>query len=118
MIIRKMVAIALCLYTTMHCTLLFFIVLQHPLYIVVDTSAILAHLEMVAKYIENPIEGVGYPVFLFPWKVLQELDTLYEHVDSRILECVKKAVEFLQNAITSKHSRVLFQLFDEVNTSF
>lgn len=94
------------------------LVLQHPLYIVVDTSAILTHLEMVAKYMESPIEGVGYPVFLFPWQVLQELDTLYEHVDSSILECVKKAVKFLLNAITSKNSRVLFQLFEEVSTSF
>lgn len=88
--------------------------LQHPLYIVLDTSALLTHLEMVTKYMKTPVEGVGQTVFLFPWEVLQELDILMGHENPDILSTVKKAVEFLHDIIVSQNPRVLFQVFEEV----
>ncbi len=91
-----------------------FLSMQHSLYIVVDTSSLLAHLELVTRYLEVPIEGVCQPVFLVPWEVLLELEALHEHVDGRVLERVKKAVQFLQNVLTSKHHRFLIELFEEV----
>ena len=83
---------------------------------VVDTNVLLTHLEMVRQYVETSIEDVGQAVFICPWEVLQLLDILHEHVNSAILERVKKAVEFLQNALVSKFPRIVFETFEEVCT--
>ena len=82
----------------------------------VDTNVLLTHLEMVRHYAESSIEGVGEAVFICPWEVLQLLDILHEHVNSAVLERVKKAVEFLQNALVSKLPRIVFETFEEVCT--
>lgn len=73
------------------------------------------HLEIITEYMEKPIEGVGQPVFLFPRAVLEELDTLSSHMDTKNLECVKKAVMFLEHAILSTQSRIMFESYEEVS---
>ena len=88
--------------------------LQDRLYIVMDTSAFLTHLDMVIEYKDNPIRGVGQPVFICPWTVLQELDRLYEHSDEKISDPVQKVVLFLENSIRNKHPRIIFQSYEEV----
>lgn len=91
------------------------IYLQHPLCIVCDTSVLLTHLDMISKYKDNPIQGVGQPVFLFPWTVLQELDRLCSHTDTAVLQQVNRVVEALRLWIRSEHGRILFQAYNEVS---
>lgn len=91
------------------------IYVQHPLYIVVETGTFLTHLEVIAKYKDSPFQGIGQPVFLFPWILIMELEALQQHGDKELMECVKGAMELLRNAILSNHPRVLFETYHEVN---
>ena len=88
--------------------------LQHPLCIVCDTGILLSHLDIIAKYKDEPIPEAGQAVFLLPWTVLQELDQLHTHSESSVLQRVLKAVEVLRQFMESKHLRILFQSYSEV----
>lgn len=70
---------------------------------------------MITKYMDTPIQGVGQPVFLFPWAVLQELDRLCSHADTAVLERVNRAVEALQTFIRREHRRIFFQSYKEAS---
>ncbi len=70
---------------------------------------------MVAEYKDKPIRGVGLPVFVIPWVVLQELDRLCKHSDKKFAGLVEKTLQFLKDAMGSNHPpRVVFQTYDEV----
>lgn len=88
---------------------------QNQLYVVVDTSILLTHLGLLTKHKDTAISGVGRPVFVIPWVVLQELDRLYEHANKQISVLVGNTVQFLTDAMESNHPRVIFQTYDEVH---
>ena len=46
------------------------------LYLVVDTNVLLIHLRFLDKLKDCNIKGIGKPVLVIPWMVLQELDKL------------------------------------------
>lgn len=87
-----------------------FLFIQHPLYIVVETSVLLSHLQMIKELKSGPIQEVDHHVLLFPWAVLQELDMFIS--DEKVSKEATRAVNFLHDSIN--HPRMLFQTYKEV----
>ena len=74
-----------------------------------DTSALCTHLKLIQEY---PITELK-PIFLFPWVVVQELDTLCYQAD--VLEGVHEAMKFLRDCILTNRPGFLFQAYHEVH---
>ncbi|XP_046845452.1 transcriptional protein SWT1-like [Xenia sp. Carnegie-2017] len=52
---------------------------EGSLYIVLDTNVLLSHLKFVVELKDYPIPGIGMPILVIPWIVIQELDSLKEN---------------------------------------
>jgi len=102
-----------------------------PLYIVVDTNILLGHLKFVAELKDYPIPGVGAPILLIPWMVLQELDSLKDAVNRRHTQVnddgveekseklnilARQAIKFISNCLKVDHPRVKGESVIEAGT--
>ena len=58
--------------------------------------------------------GVGKPVLVIPWIVLQELDNHKMHSNGRLSGKARKAVRLLFSCFSNHHPRVRSQTMEEV----
>lgn len=85
------------------------------LYLVIDTNILLSHLQFLVELKDCAIKGVGKPVLVIPWMVMQELDFLKTATSSVAVKS-HKAIQFLHACFSGQHPRVRGQTMKEVNT--
>ncbi|CAB3980551.1 transcriptional SWT1-like [Paramuricea clavata] len=92
------------------------------LYIVLDTNVLLSHLKFVTELKDFPIPGVGMPILVIPWVVIQELDSLKENKwrshesgdkATRVDMLARVAIKFLNSSFHKSDPRVRGQTVDE-----
>ncbi len=62
--------------------------------------------------------GVGRPVLVVPWVVMQELDSLKTSGQSRVGVAARQAIRYLHDCFSSRHPRVRGQTMEEVGVTF
>lgn len=102
-----------------------------PLYIVIDTNILLAHLRFVSELKDYPLPGVGAPILYIPWMVFQELDSLKDAVNRthsqrnvngdeektyKLNILARKAILFISTCLEQQHPRVKGQTAVEAGT--
>ncbi len=92
------------------------ITLQDKLYLVLDTNVLISHLHFLVELKDYAIKGVGRPVLIVPWIVMQELDAL-KSKSSTVSSKVREAISFLHQCFASTHPRVRGQTMKEVSDS-
>ena len=75
---------------------------------------LLAHLQFLMELKDCAIKGVGRPVLVVPWVVMQELDALKASSNGRVSTAARAAITSLHDCFTSGHPRVRGQTMDEV----
>lgn len=78
-----------------------------------DTNVLISHLHFLVELKDYAIKGVGRPVLIVPWIVMQELDALKSR-STKVATKVKQAITFLNDCFTSRHPRVRGQTMEEV----
>lgn len=61
------------------------------------------------------IKGVGRPILVIPWIVMQELDAL-KTSSSKVSSKAREAITFLHSCFSMGHARVRGQTMEEVHT--
>ncbi|XP_014344642.2 transcriptional protein SWT1 isoform X2 [Latimeria chalumnae] len=75
------------------------------LLIVLDTNILLGHLEFINTLKKNGIPGIGIPVLIIPWVVLQELDTMKNgKLSKKIISKAIPAVQFIYTCLKNQDS--------------
>ncbi|KAK3727177.1 hypothetical protein QZH41_015196, partial [Actinostola sp. cb2023] len=105
-------------------------ILDGRLYIILDTNVLLSHLKYISELKDVPIEGIGRPVLVVPWIVMQELDSLksdsWRARQSKTRNkdkdgsvgvdmLARQAIRFLHSCFESKHPRLRGQTVDEAS---
>ncbi|XP_021940372.1 transcriptional protein SWT1 isoform X2 [Zootermopsis nevadensis] len=79
-------------------------------FIVIDTNVLISSLNYIEELRDTNFKGLGFPVLVIPWQVLQELDVMKDkrgNVRSPFLTMrARKAVSFLLSNFSSKHPRI------------
>ncbi|TKS66003.1 Transcriptional protein SWT1 [Collichthys lucidus] len=80
---------------------------QQDLILVLDTNILLSHLDYVKKMRSHGLAGLGYPVILLPWVVLQEMDSLKKrkNLKGSVAHLAAPAISYVNNA-TSREPRL------------
>lgn len=100
---------------------------EGTLYIVLDTNVLLSHLKFVVELKDFPIQGIGRPILVIPWVVIQELDSLKDNkwkrhqssktdlkkVEERVDMLARIAIRFLNGCFQKSDPRVRGQTIDE-----
>ncbi|XP_013413803.1 transcriptional protein SWT1-like [Lingula anatina] len=80
------------------------------LYMVLDTNILLSHLEFVKEILAHLIPGIGRPVLVIPWVVIQELDYLKDNKkETNIKRKAYAAVKFLHESFKMKRPHLIGQ---------
>ncbi|XP_028667203.1 transcriptional protein SWT1 [Erpetoichthys calabaricus] len=90
--------------------------LAQNLLIVLDTNILLSHLDFIRMLKEHGIPGMGFPVLIIPWVVLQELDAVKNGKLSLLV--VKKAipaVNFIYTCLKSQDPRLWGQSMQQAS---
>ena len=87
---------------------------QEMLYLVLDTNVLISHLQFLVELKDYAIKGVGRPVLVIPWVVMQELDALKTRDNASLANKAKKAIDLLHNCFSANHPRVRGQTMEEV----
>ncbi len=85
------------------------------LYLVLDTNVLLSHLNFLVELKDYAIKGVGRPILILPWIVMQELDSLKTRERGGIATRARAAISFLHSCFGAGHPRVKGQTMKEVN---
>ena len=88
------------------------------LYLVLDTNILLSHLQFLMELKDYAIKGVGRPILILPWIVMQELDALKTNSSSDIGSRARTAIAFLHNCFSAGHSRIRGQTMEEVSGEY
>lgn len=88
--------------------------MQEKLYLVLDTNVLLSHLSFLVELKDYAIKGVGRPVLIVPWVVMQELDAL-KTSSSKVSAKAREAILFLHQCFSAGHPRVRGQTMQEVS---
>lgn len=79
-----------------------------------DTNVLLSHLSFLMELKDFAIKGVGKPVLIIPWTVMQELDALKTKSSSSVSRKARGAISFLHGCFSARHPRVRGQTMQEV----
>ncbi|TKS65507.1 Transcriptional protein SWT1 [Collichthys lucidus] len=81
---------------------------QQDLILVLDTNILLSHLDYVKKMRSHGLAGLGFPVILLPWVVLQEMDSLKKGKDltGSVAHLAVPAISYVYNTLTSREPRL------------
>lgn len=78
-------------------------------FIVLDTNILISSLKYIEELRDTNFKGLGFPVLVIPWQVLQELDILKDHKSSKspaLSAKARTAVSFLHSNFMSEHPRI------------
>ena len=78
---------------------------------------LLSHLQFLAELKDYAIKGVGRPVLILPWIVMQELDALKTSGRGNVASRARAAITFLYNCFSAGHPRVRGQTMQEVSSN-
>ena len=81
---------------------------------VLDTNVLLSHLQFLVELKDFAIKGVGRPVLVVPWVVMQELDTLKSSSRGSVQKLAQAAIAFLHHCFSAGHPRIRGQTMEEV----
>ncbi|PNF38437.1 hypothetical protein B7P43_G04013 [Cryptotermes secundus] len=78
-------------------------------FIVLDTNILISSLKYIEELRDTNFKGLGFPVLVIPWQVLQELDILKDgkcSKSSALSAKARSAVSFLHFNFMSEHPRI------------
>jgi len=81
---------------------------------VLDTNVLLSHSAFLRELKDTPMRGVGRPVLVLPWVVMQELDSLKTSGKVKLSTAAGTAIKWLHDCFSSTHPRVKGQTMEEV----
>lgn len=84
------------------------------LYFVLDTNVLISHLQFLVELKDFAIKGIGKPVLVVPWAVMQELDALKTRDSQSLSTKARKAIDMLHSCFAANHPRVRGQTMQEV----
>ncbi|XP_055077347.1 transcriptional protein SWT1 isoform X2 [Periophthalmus magnuspinnatus] len=92
---------------------------QQDMIIVLDTNILLSHLDYVKKIVTRGLKGVGIPVVLIPWVVLQELDSLKKGrgLSGSVAHLAIPAISYICNCLKGKESHLRGQSMQQAADS-
>ena len=76
---------------------------------------LISHLQFLVELKDYAIKGVGRPVLVIPWAVMQELDALKTRDSPDLASKAKMAIELLHSCFSVNHPRVRGQTMQEVS---
>jgi rRNA-processing protein FCF1 len=91
-------------------------------FIVLDTNILISSLTYIEELRDTSFIGLGFPVLVIPWQVLQELDILKARQcsgSSSLAARARRAISFLYSNFKSEHPRIRGQTaLDSVPAAF
>ncbi|KAJ9598994.1 hypothetical protein L9F63_010517 [Diploptera punctata] len=79
-------------------------------FIVIDTNIFISNLSYVQELINIDVKGLGRPILVIPWQVLQELDVIKDRkTNSSLAYLARKAVNFIHTTLKMKHPHLIGQ---------
>jgi rRNA-processing protein FCF1 len=78
-------------------------------FIVLDTNILISSLKYIEELLDTSFIGLGFPVLVIPWQVLQELDILKARQcsgSSSLAANARRAISFLHSNFKSEHPRI------------
>ncbi|XP_044054834.1 transcriptional protein SWT1 isoform X2 [Siniperca chuatsi] len=92
---------------------------QQDLILVLDTNILLSHLDYVKKIRSHGLGGLGFPVVLIPWVVLQELDSLKrgKGLSGSVAHLATPAISHIYNSLKSREPHLWGQSMQQAAVS-
>ncbi|XP_078263725.1 uncharacterized protein swt1 isoform X2 [Rhinoraja longicauda] len=95
------------------------VISQPDILIVLDTNIFISHLNFIANLKDHGVSGVGFPILVIPWVVLQELDFLKnEKMSGSVNRKAIPAVRFVYSCLKSGHPHVWGQSMQKAAEKF
>ncbi|XP_038650557.1 transcriptional protein SWT1 isoform X1 [Scyliorhinus canicula] len=92
---------------------------QTDILLVLDTNIFISHLNFIMNVKDHGVLGVGFPIIVIPWVVLQELDSLKNGKLSRgVNRKAIPAVQFIYSCFKIRHPRVWGQSMQQAAQKF
>ncbi|XP_030583742.1 transcriptional protein SWT1 isoform X2 [Archocentrus centrarchus] len=92
---------------------------QQNLILVLDTNILLSHLIYVKKIQTHGLGGLGFPIILIPWVVLQEMDSLKRGrgLSGSVAHLATPAISYIYNSLKSREPRLWGQSMQQAAES-
>ncbi|XP_059197577.1 transcriptional protein SWT1 isoform X2 [Centropristis striata] len=92
---------------------------QQELIIVLDTNILLSHLDYIKKIQSHGLGGLGFPIILIPWVVLQELDYLKRGrgLSGSVAHMATPAISYIYNSLKSRKPHLWGQSMQQATAS-
>ncbi|XP_078074431.1 uncharacterized protein swt1 [Mustelus asterias] len=92
---------------------------QSDILLVLDTNIFISHLNFIMNLKEHGVSGVGFPIIVIPWVVLQELDSLKNgKLSGGVNRKAIPAVQFIYSCFKSRHPHVWGQSMQQAAQKF
>ncbi|XP_059503811.1 transcriptional protein SWT1 isoform X2 [Stegostoma tigrinum] len=87
--------------------------------LVLDTNIFISHLNFIVNIKDHGVAGVGFPIIVIPWVVLQELDSLKNgKLSGGVNRKAIPAVQFIYSCFKSRHPHVWGQSMQQAAQKF
>lgn len=92
---------------------------QQDLILVLDTNVLLSHLDYVKKIRSHGLGGLGFPIILIPWVVLQEMDSLKmgRGLSGSVAHLATPAISYIYKCLKSREPRLWGQSMQQATES-
>ncbi|XP_047444161.1 transcriptional protein SWT1 isoform X2 [Mugil cephalus] len=92
---------------------------QQGLILILDTNILLSHLDYVKKMRFHGLGGLGFPLVLIPWVVLQELDSLKRGrgLSGSVAHLATPAISYIHNSLKSREPHLWGQSMQQAAES-
>ncbi|XP_035767444.1 transcriptional protein SWT1 [Neolamprologus brichardi] len=92
---------------------------QQDLILVLDTNILLSHLDYVKKIRCHGLGGLGFPIIVIPWVVLQEMDSLKmgRGLSGSVAHLATPAISYIYKCLKSREPRLWGQSMQQAAES-
>uniref|UniRef100_UPI00398E3DE4 transcriptional protein SWT1 isoform X2 n=1 Tax=Pristiophorus japonicus TaxID=55135 RepID=UPI00398E3DE4 len=92
---------------------------QSDILVVLDTNIFISYLKFIMTLKDHGVSGVGFPILVIPWVVLQELDSLKNgKLSGGVNRKAIPAVQFVYSCFKSRHPHVWGQSMQQAAQKF
>ncbi|XP_072130105.1 uncharacterized protein swt1 isoform X4 [Mobula birostris] len=92
---------------------------QPDILLVLDTNIFISHLNFIVNLRDHGVSGVGFPILVIPWVVLQELDSLKNgKLSGGVNRKAVPAVHFVYSCFKGRHPHVWGQSMQQAAQKF